>query len=144
MKDEHDQHTKDLIADAGVPSSARVERSSPRGDRQPKRGNSVARTIRESLPMDGKGLPDCLKRETGAFGYLQAFVPVAFVAKDWQVTSRRIRSLLAAKRLEGRRQENGYWEVAYPYHFIIGTRGPVLKKQQAPKRGRPKLVVIGE
>jgi hypothetical protein len=66
------------------------------------------------------------------------YVPVSFVADDWNVTPRRIRSLLAAGRLNGRREANGYWEVAYPYCFIIGTRGPALKRQQKPKRGRPK------
>ena len=33
-----------------------------------------------------------------------AFVPVAFVAKDWKVTPRRIRALLNAGRLAGRLQ----------------------------------------
>jgi hypothetical protein len=60
----------------------------------------------------------------------QRFVPVSFVAKDWKVTPRRIRSLLAAGRLAGRVQENGYWEVLYPYFLSLGTRGPALKQQQ--------------
>jgi hypothetical protein len=58
------------------------------------------------------------------------FVPVSFVAKDWKVTPRRIRSLLAAGRLAGRVQQNGYWEVRYPYFLSLGTRGPSLKHQQ--------------
>ena len=58
------------------------------------------------------------------------FVPVSFVAKDWKVTPRRIRSLLAAGRLAGRLQVNGYWEVRYPYFLSLGTRGPALKHQQ--------------
>ena len=41
-----------------------------------------------------------------------SYVPVSFVAKDWNVTPRRIRALLAAQRLQGRREANGYWEVA--------------------------------
>ena len=95
---------------------------------QPKRGNSFARTvIAEVSPLVES---NC--------------VPVSFVAKDWNVTPRRIRSLLSAHRLEGRQQVNGYWEVCYPYHFIIGTRGPQLKRQQKPKRGRPKLVGSAE
>lgn len=65
---------------------------------------------------------------------LAYYVPVAFVAKDWKVSPRRIRALLAAARLEGRREVNGYWEVAYPYRFIIGTRGPALKRAQKPER----------
>lgn len=100
----------------------------PKAKAEPKRGNWVARSVID---------PD-FKR--GVANY----VPVSFVAAEWKVTPRRIRSLLAANRLAGRQQENGYWEVAYPYRFIIGTRGPVLKRQQKPKRGRPKLVEITE
>ena len=70
-----------------------------------------------------------------------AFVPVSFVAKDWQVTPRRIRALLAAGRLAGRLQENGYWEVRFPYSFTFGTRGPGLKRQQKPKK-QPKKPVL--
>ena len=65
------------------------------------------------------------------------FVPVSFVAKDWNVTPRRIRALLSAGRLDGRLQVNGYWEVRYPYLFAFGTRGPSLKRQQKPPK-RPK------
>lgn len=60
------------------------------------------------------------------------YVPVSFAAKDWNVTPRRIRALLAAGRLAGRLQPNGYWEVLFPYSFIFGTRGPSLKRQQRP------------
>lgn len=62
------------------------------------------------------------------------FVPVAFVARDWKVTPRRIRLLLSEKRLEGRRQANGYWEVLYPYRFTFGQRGPALKRSRKPER----------
>lgn len=65
-------------------------------------------------------------------------VTVSFAAKEWKVSSRRIRHLLAAQRLQGRRLENGRWEVFYPYRFLIGSRGPVLRRQQASRRGRPK------
>jgi len=103
--------------------------------KRPKRGNSFARTVQEESA--GK-LPACATTPTPNSLSRSYFVPVSFVAKDWNVTPRRIRSLLAAQRLEGRQEANGYWEVAYPYRFIIGTRGPVLKRQQKPKRGRPK------
>jgi hypothetical protein len=95
---------------------------------KPKRGNLFHRTVivKALSPVDVN------------------YVPVSFVAKDWNVTSRRIRSLLAAGRLAGRREINGYWEVCYPYRFIIGTRGPVLKRQQKPKRGRLLSVVSAE
>lgn len=66
------------------------------------------------------------------------FVPVSFVAKDWSVTPRRIRALLAGGRLAGRLQENGYWEVRFPYSFTFGRRGPGLKRQQRPEKPRPK------
>jgi len=66
------------------------------------------------------------------------YVQVSFVAKDWNVTARRIRALLAAGRLLGRQLENGYWEVRFPYSFTFGTRGPSLKRQQKPVRQRKK------
>jgi len=62
------------------------------------------------------------------------YVPVAFAARDWKVSARRIRALLAASRLEGIRRENGYWEVVYPYRYQFGTRGPALKRAQKPER----------
>lgn len=85
--------------------------------------------------------PPCADRKParlfGEYGY---FVPVSFVANDWKVTTRRIRALLASKRLVGQLQANGYWEVRYPYIFTMGTRGPSLKRQQKPEK-RLKLVV---
>lgn len=62
------------------------------------------------------------------------YVPVSFVAQDWKVSPRRIRALLAAGRLDGRTQTNGYWEVLYPYSYIFGTRGPALKRTQKQER----------
>jgi len=81
-------------------------------------------------------MPACAKladspNMAGLFGY---FVPVLFAANDWHVTPRRIRALLAAGRLAGRRQENGYWEVLYPYAVTLGRRGPALKRQKKPER----------
>jgi len=102
------------------------------GDRkakaEPKRGNYAERSV----------IDPSFNRDVANY------VPVSFVAAEWKVTPRRIRSLLTDNRLAGRRQENGYWEVAYPYRFIIGTRGPVLKRHLKPKRGRPTLVEITE
>jgi len=62
------------------------------------------------------------------------FLPVSFVAKDWQVSPRRIRFLLCEGRLKGRLLDNGYWEVAYPYLYLLGTRGSALKRMQKPER----------
>jgi len=106
--------------------------------KRPKRGNGFARTIQEERAGN---LPACATADNPKAINAHHFVPVSFVAKDWHVTPRRIRSLLAEARLEGRRQDNGYWEVAYPYRFIIGTRGPALKRSQPPKRGRPKAAL---
>jgi hypothetical protein len=61
------------------------------------------------------------------------YVPVAFAAKEWKVSPRRIRALLADSRLEGIRRDNGYWEVAYPYRYQFGTRGPALNRAKKPE-----------
>ena len=58
------------------------------------------------------------------------FVPVTTAAKDWKVSTRRIRALLTEGRLQGVRRDNGYWEVAFPYNFTFGQRGPALKRSQ--------------
>lgn len=63
-----------------------------------------------------------------------SFVPVSMAARDWQVTPRRIRFLLADGRLQGRRLENGYWEVSYPYQFTFGSRGACLKRFRQQER----------
>lgn len=145
MKDEKDNSTVDFIAPAQGRQAAHTPVRAcaalpPAGwhkpKPQPKRGSAYARTVREDA--SGKVL-DCVTTPSPAASLSKAYyVPVSFAAKDWSVTPRRIRSLLTAQRLEGRRETNGYWEVAYPYRFIIGTRGPALKRQQKPKRGRPK------
>jgi hypothetical protein len=61
------------------------------------------------------------------------FVPVTTAAKDWKVSTRRIRALLTEGRLQGLRRANGYWEVAFPYNFTFGQRGPALKRSQKPE-----------
>lgn len=86
--------------------------------------------IGQSLPS----MPVCARlagipNMEGLEGY---FVPVAFAANDWHVTPRRIRALLCAGRLAGRKEENGYWEVLYPYAVTLGRRGPALKRQKKP------------
>ena len=67
-------------------------------------------------------------------GCARHLVAVSFVAKDWGVSSRRIRALLAAGRLDGCRQDNGYWKVWHPYRVVFGLRGPALKRQKKPER----------
>jgi hypothetical protein len=146
MKDEHDKYTLELGSPmpAPRPAGARCQAGEAKTKPIPRRGNAYARTVQDD-PLGLAKIPACATSDHPASVFNRThYVPVSFVAKDWSVTPRRIRSLLAAQRLEGRRQENGYWEVVYPYHFIIGTRGPVLKRQQAPKRGRPKLAWSAE
>ena len=91
-------------------------------------------------------LPECAALhqvpEFPQFETMAHFVPVSFVAMDWKVTPRRVRFLLTSGRLAGRRQENGYWEVRYPYMFTFGTRGPALKRSQQPKNTRQKPVLV--
>lgn len=84
------------------------------------------------------------RKPVAAFGTYAHFVPVSFVAKDWNVTPRRVRALLAAGRLHGQVQPNGYWEVRYPYIFTMGTRGPALKRQQRPaaRSKKPELRAV--
>jgi hypothetical protein len=60
---------------------------------------------------------------------MESWLPVSLVAKDWGVSSRRIRLLLDGGRLQGRKQENGYWEVKFPYSLIAGTRGPASRRE---------------
>jgi hypothetical protein len=60
----------------------------------------------------------------------RSVVPVSSVARDWGISSRRVRVMLAEGRLEGRQLENGYWEVFYPYRYVIGTRGPSTTRQK--------------
>jgi hypothetical protein len=81
-------------------------------------------------------LPKVAERKSAvAYGPYAHFVPVSFVAKDWKVTPRRVRTLLAEGRLVGQCQPNGYWEVHYPYIFTMGKRGPALKRNQKPEKG---------
>ncbi len=141
MKDEHDYFTADLVG--GAQQSSRPERSEDAAQAArspvPPKPFDVGRSVMDDesagqpAPIDAKQV-----FAPGMFG--GSFVPVSFVAKDWSVTPRRIRALLHAGRLQGRLQENGYWEVRYPYSFTFGTRGPSLKRQQRPPK-RPRLVV---
>jgi len=89
---------------------------------------------RDLLGHSAPPMPACARlagipNMEGLEGY---FVPVAFAAKDWGVIPRRIRALLAAGRLAGRKEANGYWEVLYPYAVTLGRRGPALKRQKKP------------
>lgn len=63
-------------------------------------------------------------------GNMRSVVPVSTVAREWGISARRVRTMLAEGRLEGRQLENGVWEVIYPYSYIFGTRGPDIKRQR--------------
>jgi len=133
MKDEHDKHTGEL-------PDLTIERRAPRAPMS--KPFNYFRPLTFDAQSQESERPDCaqLRPVVGIAHATAHFVPVAFVAKDWSVTPRRIRALLTAGRLAGRAQSNGYWEVQYPYIFAIGTRGPSLKRQQRPPK-RPRLVV---
>ncbi len=60
----------------------------------------------------------------------QRLVPVSLVARDWGISARRVRKMLQEGRLLGRQQENGFWEVVFPYCYTFGTRGPQIKRQR--------------
>ena len=93
MKNESNRSPDALSKAAELGATAPARPPSGAAKAPPKRGDWVARTVHEA-----------------GQGWITAhFVPVSFVAKDWNVTSRRIRSLLAAERLQGRRGDNGYW-----------------------------------
>jgi len=67
-------------------------------------------------------------------GYGRPVVSVSSVAREWGISPRRVRVMLAEGRLDGRQLDNGYWEVNYPYRYIFGTRGPAMKRQQKQER----------
>ncbi len=71
--------------------------------------------------------------------WLDSYLPVSMVAKDWAVSPRRVRALLLAGRLAGRQLENGFWEVLYPYTITEGRRGPQMRRK-APKK--PELRAV--
>lgn len=86
----------------------------------------------------GAGLPatrpPAAARVVGSMNGFFYYVPVSFVAKDWNVSTRRIRALLAENRLQGVLHENGYWGVVWPYQITLGKRGPALKRPAKPER----------
>lgn len=147
MKDEHDNHTADLVIESAKASGegAALSAAPTVGIAAITKKRKTKRPFNRSLVVDEKTEfaepPKCADRKPAAlFGPFANFVPVSFVAKDWKVSSRRVRALLSAGRLFGQIQPNGYWEVRYPYIFTMGTRGPSLKRQQKPEK-RLKLVV---
>jgi len=141
MNDEQ-QHEAKAAEAASAPPAHAAQPPPRKAKPQPKPFDAIRSVPDEKAFCAPK--PECAKTVL-AFGFEGGhFVPVSFVAKDWNVTPRRIRALLAAGRLAGRLQENGYWEVRFPYSFTFGTRGPGLKRQQRPaaKPKNPELRAV--
>jgi len=125
MKDEHDQRTIDLMKnDAFI---ARLKRTPDQMKQDAAQDESNKRLI-DSVKQDAAYVAQQRARQG-----MESWLPVSMVANQFGVTSRRIRALLAEGRLNGRQLENGYWEVAYPYVFAMGRRGPKLLMQRPKK-----------
>lgn len=86
------------------------------------------RLPRQSMSVPPEGAKSLMPGYPLGFG--RSFVPVSSVARDWGISSRRVRMMLTEGRLDGRQLENGYWEVFYPYRYVFGTRGPAIKRQR--------------
>lgn len=134
MKDEYDKRTLELVAP--VPAVAALS-GGRRNDEPPPRQarpGGVAKPRRlphqscKTPPEGAKPAESCLP-----LGFGRSVLPVSAVARDWGISARRVRVMLAEGRLDGRLLENGYWEVFYPYKYIFGTRGPAIKRQRKPK-----------
>lgn len=138
MSNDHDQHPADLPELGDAAGSGADGRSGQHGKpKRPPKGFQIWQSVQDEKSYF-EDPPKSAKLVIAAGVYGGRYVPVAFVAKDWGVTPRRIRALLADGRLLGRVRENGYWEVHFPYSFTFGTRGPSLRRQQKPVRQRKK------
>lgn len=142
MKDEHDNSTAELLPFARTGAGLAPQGRGLQGqDRTACRRKRARKLQPERLPgQEGFMPPDGAKPfaqglSLHAFG--QSLVPVSAVARDWSISARRVRAMLNEGRLAGQQQSNGYWEVFYPYRYVLGTRGPGLKRQQRPP-GKPK------
>ncbi len=131
MKDENDRHTADMGEVLAVPA----------GRRKRKRKGEPLRPMQfdeaSKQAVEAGVLPERVRIASGGAA---RYVPVAFVARDWGVTPRRVRALLAAGRLSGQLLPNGYWEVCYPYTYTDGLRGPMQRRHQRPAKTGLALV----
>lgn len=98
------------------------------GASQPVGKAKFKRLPRQSMSVPPEGAKSSMPDFPLGFG--RSFVPVSSVARDWGISSRRVRMMLTEGRLDGRQLENGYWEVFYPYRYVFGTRGPAIKRQR--------------
>jgi hypothetical protein len=90
-----------------------------------KKFKNLAHQSAYAQPFGAKPLADGV-----VLGWGPSVVSVSSVAREWNITARRVRVMLSEGRLNGRQLENGYWEVFFPYSYVFGKRGPVLKRQQ--------------
>ena len=111
----------------GLASPAKAVRDAKR-HALPAGGAKFKRLPRQSCYTPPKGAKPADPRFP--LGFSRSFVPVSSVARDWGISSRRVRMMLTEGRLDGRQLENGYWEVSYPYSYVFGTRGPAIKRQR--------------
>ncbi len=135
MKDENHSYTMDMHATA---KPKRIRKRSPKSQERPLKTDAAS-----STRVNEKKMPVCVKvmpTQPGS-NFRAYYVPVSFVAKDWNVTPRRIRALLCSGRLVGQLLGNGYWEVRYPYLYSEGMRGPSPKRHQRPRKTGLQLVV---
>lgn len=61
------------------------------------------------------------------------FVSVADVAKFMEFSERRVRKLLADRRMGGFKNPEGVWQVSWPLQISPGRRGPQIRRY--PVRG---------
>lgn len=124
MKDASDNQTLDYF---GFPVKA-LAAPVPQGRSCEPEQRKPKRLPRQSIHHLPAGATPASSGEV--LGWSRSVVPVATVARDWGISSRRVRVMLTEQRLEGRQLENGYWEVFYPYRYVFGTRGPAIKRQR--------------
>lgn len=132
MKDEHDKRPLELVTP--VPAVAALSGGRRHDEPPPRQAQPLGAAKR--LPHQScKTPPEGAKPAESLFplGFGRSVVPVSAVARDWGISARRVRVMLAEGRLAGRILQNGYWEVFYPYKYIFGTRGPAIKRQRKPK-----------
>lgn len=143
MKDEHDKCTLELVEAATTGGARALERGTADGVASNEEKPKPKRLPRQSAyrPPQGAKPAD----PSNWAGNLNSVVPVSSVARDWGISSRRVRTMLTEGRLSGRQLENGYWEVFYPYRYVFGTRGPEIKRQRnLPPPTRPKRQEVPE
>ena len=102
------------------------------------------RLIGHSARMPPLGAKPAISGEI--LGFCRSVVPVSLVARHWGISPRRVRQMLEQGRLEGQQRENGYWDVFYPYRYLLGTRGPQMLqyRQKAAPYSRPGGLSKGE